>query len=280
MWAPPRHFTGKIAKISRIGNFLNRDPAVFFLGNNAALRHSVMSESLRPHGLSQPARLLCPWNSLGRNTGGGYHFLFQGIKHLGETHYFHLPLDSRDTGRWVSLNSGNALHEIPYTAFPSVRATQAEKWRHLETIGGSWGWKRSQDYKTKNKSRFSFLPSSDFDQPRLVQAPGGGDAGGGDGLVAQSCLTLLTSRTVAHRRLLCSWNSPGKNTGVGCHFPLQGIFPSQYLNLCLLHHSRILYQLSHQGNPWYLGQEEEHRSFCPTSSPWLWWFAQVETAAV
>ena len=71
-------------------------------------------------------------------------------------------------------------------------------------------------------------------------------------------LTLMTSWTVAHTRLLCSWNSPGKNTGVGCHFPLQGIFPSQYLNLCLLHHNWILYQLSHQGSPWYLEQEEEH----------------------
>ena len=27
-------------------------------------------------------------------------------------------------------------------------------------------------------------------------------------------------------RLLCPWDSPGKNTGVGCHFLLQGIFPT------------------------------------------------------
>ena len=31
-------------------------------------------------------------------------------------------------------------------------------------------------------------------------------------------------------RLLCPWNSPGKNTGVGCHFLLQGIFPTQGWN--------------------------------------------------
>ena len=36
-------------------------------------------------------------------------------------------------------------------------------------------------------------------------------------------------------RLLCPWNSPGKNTGVGCHFILQGIFPTQGLNSRLLH---------------------------------------------
>ena len=35
---------------------------------------SVMSDSVRPHG-QQPARLLCPQNSLGKNTGVGCHFL-------------------------------------------------------------------------------------------------------------------------------------------------------------------------------------------------------------
>ena len=36
-------------------------------------------------------------------------------------------------------------------------------------------------------------------------------------------------------RLLCPWDSPGKNTGVGCHFQFQGIFPTQQWNLHLLH---------------------------------------------
>ena len=39
-------------------------------------------------------------------------------------------------------------------------------------------------------------------------------------------------------RLLCPWDSPGKNTGVGCRFLLQWIFPTQGSNphlLCLLH---------------------------------------------
>ena len=35
--------------------------------------------------------------------------------------------------------------------------------------------------------------------------------------------------------LLCSWNFSPKNTGVGCHFLLQGIFPAQGSNLLLLH---------------------------------------------
>ena len=40
--------------------------------------HSVVSDSLRPHGL-QPARLLCPWNFPGNNTGVACHFTPQGI---------------------------------------------------------------------------------------------------------------------------------------------------------------------------------------------------------
>ena len=35
-------------------------------------------------------------------------------------------------------------------------------------------------------------------------------------------------------RLLCPWNFPGKNTGVVCHFHLQGIFLTQRWNLHLL----------------------------------------------
>ena len=39
---------------------------------------SVVSDSLRPHGL-KPARFLCPWNSLGKDTGVGCHSLLHGI---------------------------------------------------------------------------------------------------------------------------------------------------------------------------------------------------------
>ena len=40
--------------------------------------HSVMSNSLRPHGL-YPTRILSPWDFPGKSTGGGCHFLLQGI---------------------------------------------------------------------------------------------------------------------------------------------------------------------------------------------------------
>ena len=48
-------------------------------------------------------------------------------------------------------------------------------------------------------------------------------------------LDSLRSHGLQPARLLCLWNFPGKNTGVGCHFLLQGIFPNQGLNPGLLH---------------------------------------------
>ena len=58
---------------------------------------------------------------------------------------------------------------------------------------------------------------------------------------------FATPWTVACR-LLCPWNSPGKNTGVGCHSLLQGILLTQGSNPGFLHCRQILYCLS-QENP-------------------------------
>ena len=74
---------------------------------------------------------------------------------------------------------------------------------------------------------------------------------------------FATPRIVACTKLLCPWDfqgkrpwdfqgqSPwdfqGKSTGVGCHFLLQGIFPTQGSNPGLLRCRQTLYRLSHQG---------------------------------
>ena len=50
-------------------------------------------------------------------------------------------------------------------------------------------------------------------------------------------------------RLLCPWNSPGNNTGVGCLSFLQEIFLTQGLNPGLLHCRQSLYHMSYQGSP-------------------------------
>ena len=47
-------------------------------------------------------------------------------------------------------------------------------------------------------------------------------------------------------RLLCPWDSPGKNTGVDCHSLLQRIFLTQGSNPSLLHCRQILYCLSYR----------------------------------
>ena len=49
-------------------------------------------------------------------------------------------------------------------------------------------------------------------------------------------------------RLLCPWDFPGKNTGVGCHFLLQGIFLTQGSNPGLLHWQADSSPLSHLGS--------------------------------
>ena len=59
---------------------------------------------------------------------------------------------------------------------------------------------------------------------------------------------FATPGTAAHVAPL-SWNFPGKNTGVGCHFLLQGIFPTQGLNLRLLNWQVDSLPLSHVGSP-------------------------------
>ena len=55
----------------------------------------------------------------------------------------------------------------------------------------------------------------------------------------------LRPRGLQPARLLCPWDFPGKNTGVGCHPLLQGIFPTQRLSPGLPHCGWILYYLSH-----------------------------------
>ena len=50
-------------------------------------------------------------------------------------------------------------------------------------------------------------------------------------------------------RLLCPWNSLGKNTEVDCHSLLQGIFPTQGWNPGLLRCRQILYHLSRRKAP-------------------------------
>ena len=71
-------------------------------------------------------------------------------------------------------------------------------------------------------------------------------------LVAQSCLTLWEPIGLWPARLPCPWDFSGKNTGVGCHFLLQGVFLTQGSNSWLLCLMQVLYLLSHWGSPIFM----------------------------
>ena len=71
-------------------------------------------------------------------------------------------------------------------------------------------------------------------------------------LYFESC--SIVSESLQHHGLYNPWNSPGQNIGMGSYSLLQRIFPTQgsnpgLLNPGILHCSRILYLLSHQGTP-------------------------------
>ena len=89
----------------------------------------------------------------------------------------------------------------------------------------------------------------------------------------QSCRALCSPMDCSPPGSSVHGNSPGKNTTVGYHVLLQGIFPTQGLNPGLPHCRQILYQLSHQGSPSYPSRfskawfelPESHSKFPPAT---------------
>ena len=67
-----------------------------------------------------------------------------------------------------------------------------------------------------------------------------------------SHVQLFATAWTITTKLLCPWDSPGKNIGVACHFLLQGIFLTQGWNpilLCLLHWQEVSLPLAPPGKP-------------------------------
>ena len=89
-----------------------------------------------------------------------------------------------------------------------------------------------------------------------VQGPGGRNPRwpqeGARGLQKASCSVAsgvsdsLRPHALQRVRLAGRWDSPGKNTGAGCHFLLQGIFPTQRYISCI--GRQVLYHYPHPGN--------------------------------
>ena len=68
-------------------------------------------------------------------------------------------------------------------------------------------------------------------------------------LVSKLCPTVCTPMGCSPARLFCPWDFLGKQTGVVCHFLLQGIFLTQGLNACLLHWQADSLFLNHWESP-------------------------------
>ena len=71
-------------------------------------------------------------------------------------------------------------------------------------------------------------------------------------LVTHLCLTLWDPMACSLLGSCVHGDPAGKNTGVGSHALLQGIFPTQGSNPGLPHCRQTLYHLSHQRRPWIL----------------------------
>ena len=94
--------------------------------------------------------------------------------------------------------------------------------------------------------------------------------------VAQSCPTLCDPDGLQPTSLLSPWNFPGKNAEVGCHFLLQGIFPTQGLNpglphcrkwyIYILKISNLLFFTFRKIFKLYKNEEKEKVSFFPVKS--------------
>ena len=127
---PATHlFTNALAE-DRSAHFQG-DPIYFILCCSAhdicVLIHSVVSSSSWPHG-PWPARLLCPWDSPGKNTGVGSHALLRG------------PFQSRDQTRVSAALLAGSLPLAPPVKIrdvwlwtKSLQDTQSRKWKQWST---------------------------------------------------------------------------------------------------------------------------------------------------
>ena len=143
--------------------------------------------------LCAPTRLPCPWDSPGKNTGVGCHFLLQCVK---------VKSESEVTQSYPTLSDpmdcslpGSSVHGIFQTGVLEWGAI----WSNLNLVN-----------KCKTCPRIVLIK---------VTEPG-------NCCCCCCCVTSVVSDSVRpHRRqptrLPRPWDSPGKNTGVGCHFLLQ-----------------------------------------------------------
>ena len=193
---------------------------------------SVVSDSSQPHGL-QPTRLLRPWDFPGKSTGVGCHCLLR--QYILGLHF---------------LLRNNATNEERFLKCRWLRNTLTL----FCLVFGSWISSTHLEWVPSFLP--TFLPSfllffslviitCPYQTLRIIQSFNSSVYC----LVAWSCPTLCNLMDCILPDSSVHGDSPGKNTGVGCHAFLQGVFPTQVSNPGLPHCRQILYYLSHRGSP-------------------------------
>ena len=89
--------------------------------------------------------------------------------------------------------------------------------------------------------------------------------------ITQSCPTLCNPMDYSPPGSSVHEDSPGKNTGVGCHALLQGIIPTQRPNPGLPHCRWNLCHLSYHGSPNWPKIERIHRTWITNYQGWFNW---------
>ena len=87
--------------------------------------------------------------------------------------------------------------------------------------------------------------------------------------VLRACSTLCDPMDPT--RLLCPWDVPGKDAGMGCHFLLQGTFPTWGSNFHLLHWQADSLLLSHVGSQKYRVCTDQSRVNKRKMDSETWW---------
>ena len=156
----------------------------------------------------KPTRLPRPWDSPGKNTGVGYHFLLQCMKVKSESKVAQSCPTLSDL--MDCSPPGNSVH--------GIFQARVLEWGAMVLI----------------TLYPCFLPDTANFLSQLYFLPH---------VCVCSIASVVSDSLRPHglARLLCPWDSPGKNTGVGCHALLQEIFLTQGSKPCLLHCRQNLY---------------------------------------
>ena len=174
-----------------------------------------MSDSVRPHR-QQPIGLRHPWDSPGKNTGVGCHFLLQCMKVKSES----------EVAQSCPTLSNPMGCNLP--GFSIHRSFQARvlAWGAI-AFSNAWKWK----VKVKSLSRVRLLATP---WAAAHQAPPS------IGVSRQEYWSGMPLPSLKQHAI--EWL-------MGYHFLLQGIFPTQELNLALLLCRQTLYRLSYKESP-------------------------------